>query len=328
MDQKLEAILSNTAYDDVFRTLVNECHELVLPLINEMFGEHYTGDEEILSSYNEHFLNRQDSVEEKRITDTSFVVAGEEQRHYHLECESSSGDHTILIRLFEYDAQIALDQEGRVYDNRLVVSFPHTAVLYLRSTKTTRDEMEVLIRTPGGAVSYMIPVMKVKDYTIDEIFEKNLLFLIPFYIFTYEADFRKIENDPDRLNEMKQQFIDIRMRLEQLSMEEKISAFSKKTLFDMAERVIVNLAQKHEKILEGVGQVMTGTVLDFEAKRIRDKGREEGLEEGMEKGLEKGEEKMASLVSSLTSQGRYDDLLKAATDKEARKLLFVEFGLK
>ena len=41
MDQKLEAILSNTAYDDAFRTLVNECHELVLPLINEMFGEHY-----------------------------------------------------------------------------------------------------------------------------------------------------------------------------------------------------------------------------------------------------------------------------------------------
>ena len=50
MDQKLEAILSNTAYDDAFRTLVNECHELVLPLINEMFGEHYTGDEEILPS--------------------------------------------------------------------------------------------------------------------------------------------------------------------------------------------------------------------------------------------------------------------------------------
>jgi predicted transposase YdaD len=129
------------------------------------------------------------------------------------------------------------------------------------------------------------------------------------------------------------------MRLEQLSTEEKISAFSKKALFDMTERVIVNLAKQYEKILEGVGQIMTGTVLDFEAKRIRDKGREEGwIEgreegreegriEGREKGLEEGEDRMAALVKGLASQGRYEDLQKAATDKEARRLLFVEFGL-
>ena len=36
-------------YDSAFRTMVNDCSKLMLPLINEMFGEHYTGSEESLT---------------------------------------------------------------------------------------------------------------------------------------------------------------------------------------------------------------------------------------------------------------------------------------
>ena len=66
-----------TPYDDVFRTLINDCPELVLPVINEMFGENYRGDEQIVFGQNKHFLNQQDGPGEKRITDSSFVVKGE-----------------------------------------------------------------------------------------------------------------------------------------------------------------------------------------------------------------------------------------------------------
>ena len=37
--------ISSTPYDDVFRTLLNDCSSLILPVINELFGEHYTGSE-------------------------------------------------------------------------------------------------------------------------------------------------------------------------------------------------------------------------------------------------------------------------------------------
>ncbi len=50
----------NTPYDDVFRTLLNDCSKLILPVINEIFGEHYTGEETIVFSPNEHFLNKQE----------------------------------------------------------------------------------------------------------------------------------------------------------------------------------------------------------------------------------------------------------------------------
>ena len=35
--------------------------------------------------------------------------------------------------------------------------------------------------------------MKTQQYTLDEIFEKKLLFLIPFYIFTHESRFEEYE---------------------------------------------------------------------------------------------------------------------------------------
>lgn len=40
----------NTPYDDVFRTLLNDCSSLIIPLINEVFGERYTGKEQIVFS--------------------------------------------------------------------------------------------------------------------------------------------------------------------------------------------------------------------------------------------------------------------------------------
>ena len=97
----------NTPYDDVFRTLLNDCSKLILPVINEIFGEHYTGEETIVFSPNEHFLNKQDGIEEERITDTSFQVVGKETKKYHWECQSTD-DSSMLVRFFEYDAQIAL----------------------------------------------------------------------------------------------------------------------------------------------------------------------------------------------------------------------------
>ena len=50
-------VFSPTAYDDVFRTLLNDCRKLIIPVINEMFGESYTGEETIQFLPNEHFIS-------------------------------------------------------------------------------------------------------------------------------------------------------------------------------------------------------------------------------------------------------------------------------
>jgi len=77
------------------------------------------------------------------------------------------------LRLFEYDSQETLD-DAVVKNNKLVVDFPHSAVIFLRHTRNTPNEMETIIRTPGGNVFYEFPIMKAKKYTLEEIFEKKL----------------------------------------------------------------------------------------------------------------------------------------------------------
>ena len=281
----------NTAYDDVFRTLVNDCAELIIPVINEVFGENYTGEEEIRFSPNEHFMNFQDGGEEKRITATSFWIIGRECRKYHLECQSNDDD-SMLVRLFEYDTQIALD-EGEIKDYILQVEFPHTAVLFLRCDKNTPNQMEIRMKTPGGEVSYQIPVVKTQKYTIDEIFEKKLLFLIPFYIFSHESRFKVYNTDEEKKNELIQEYAQIRYRLEALARQGQISEYMKCTILDMSNRVLEQIARNYDNVREGVRGIMVGQVLEYEAKTILKRGISQGISLGIAEGINQGKKEEA-----------------------------------
>lgn len=97
-----DAKITNIPYDDVFRTLLNDCSPLIIPVINEVFGEHYSGQKKIIFSPNEHFLNQQGRNEIERITDTSFKIEEKQTKKYHLECQSST-DNSMLVRFIEYD---------------------------------------------------------------------------------------------------------------------------------------------------------------------------------------------------------------------------------
>lgn len=72
--EKSMANTSNTPYDDVFRTLTNDCPKLVIPVSNELFKTAYTGQEIVVKTENEIFLHKQEGEEEKRITDTSLII--------------------------------------------------------------------------------------------------------------------------------------------------------------------------------------------------------------------------------------------------------------
>lgn len=272
--------ITNTPYDDVFRTLLNDCSPLVIPVINEVFGEHYTGQEAIIFSPNEHFMNRQGGNEDERITDTSFKIEGRETKKYHLECQSST-DNSMLVRFFEYDTQIALD-EGEIKGNVLTVTLPHSAVLYLRYHVSTPDSLRIRMVTPGGMVEYDIRVMKSQQYTLKEIFEKNLLMLIPFYIFSHETRFREYEKDKSKLRALQDEYEQIKNKLEELLEQGTISEYTRCTIIDMSNKVLEHIAIKYNSVREGVKAIMGGKVLEYEAKTIKREGIKEGIEQGIE----------------------------------------------
>ncbi|MCI9128307.1 MAG: hypothetical protein HFG28_14295 [Eubacterium sp.] len=267
-------------YDGAFRTILNDCRKLIIPVINEIFREEYTGEEKIEFLPNEHFLDQQDEADKERITDTNFRVIGKITKKYHLECESSLPDGKITIRLFEYDAQIALD-EGEVTEETLTVTFPNTAVLYLRNYKKTPDKMKYVIVTPGGTVKYDIPLMKVQNYTLDDIFEKRLLLLIPFYIFSHEKNFPEYNSNEQKLEKLKSEYRYILERLDELEQQGVIGAFDKRTIIELSSDVLKEIAQKYGNVQKGVGDIMGGALIETEARTILNQGIKQGKTQGI-----------------------------------------------
>ena len=123
--------MDNTPYDDVFRTLLTDCTELMIPVVNEIFHTHYTGKETICLLQNEHFIKMPDGSEQERITDSSFEIISSKEtpipqvlknqlygssascstaqrKRYHIECQSTE-DGSMIVRMFEYDTQLALE---------------------------------------------------------------------------------------------------------------------------------------------------------------------------------------------------------------------------
>lgn len=261
-------------YDGAFRTILNDCRKLIIPVINEIFREEYTGEEKIEFLPNEHFLDQQDEADKERITDTNFRVIGKITKKYHLECESSLPDGKITIRLFEYDAQIALD-EGEVTEETLTVTFPNTAVLYLRNYKKTPDKMKYVIVTPGGTVKYDIPLMKVQNYTLDDIFEKRLLLLIPFYIFSHEKNFPEYNSNEQKLVKLKSEYRYILERLDEVEQQGVIGAFDKRTIIELSSDVVKEIAQKYGNVQKGVGDIMGGALVETSARKLKNEAKRE-----------------------------------------------------
>ncbi len=285
--------ITNTPYDDVFRTLLNDCSSLIIPIINEVFHEHYSGQEKIIFSPNEHFLNQQGGNEDERITDTSFKIEGKETKKYHLECQSST-DNSMLVRFFEYDTQIALD-EGEIKENVLTVTLPHSAVLFLRHHTSTPDTLKIRMVTPGGTVEYDIHVVKSQQYTLEDIFEKNLLLLIPFYIFSHETRFEEYEKDKTKLRILQEEYEQIKNKLEELLNQGTISEYTRCTIIDMSNKVLEHIAIKYNSVREGVKAIMGGKILEYEAKTIK----KEGIEQGIERGIQHGIQGTVSILKNL-----------------------------
>ena len=143
--------------------------------------------------------------------------------------------------------------------------------------------MKYVIITPVGTVQYDVPVMKVQAYLLDDIFEKHLLMLIPFYIFSHEKNFPEYNNNEQKLEELKAEYQIILERLNEQEQQEFIGAFDKRTIIDLSGDVINEIAQKYKKVQKGVGDIMRGTLIETSARTILNQGKSQGISETKKK---------------------------------------------
>ena len=309
MDEKENDPISSTAYDDAFKTLLHRCSQLIIPVVNEIFGTKYSRNDRIVFLDGEFQQEKVDGTQESIRTDSIFKIysASGGVRKYHIECQSTK-DKKMLVGMFEYSTQVALIEPTEFDERQMTIKFPRSAILYLRSNSKTPDYMTVNVEVEDKKISIMqIPVMKIKNYSLEQIFEKDLLFLIPFHLFAYENKFAEYEEDNEKFEQLCKNYEMIAEKLNELVEENKVGGFECKIIYEATKRVAELLARRHEKILEGVN-TMGGKIWETPETRIYDDG------------VAKGRAEMAAKLEAIELESKRKDLEIAAWKKKYAEL--------
>ena len=260
----------NTIFDDVFRTIAQKMPSLLIPLINEVFKTKYVEDQEIEQLRNEHYEKFG-----KVITDSIIRIGG---RLYHIECQSKK-DGDMALRMIEYDFAIALEHSSRMEDDILEIRFPESCVLYIRNHKDTPDYHEARVRfADGQSVTYKVPVIMAQDYTVDSIFEKRLLALLPYHILRYESFLKSNSDNPKKVDKLLGDLETICQKLLQIQGTEMYF-----NLVNLIKQIADYVIPKENPVRERIGEVMGGQVLMLKSEEIRQEGITQGIEEGRNK---------------------------------------------
>ena len=283
--------VKGTPFDNTFRTLLERCRKLIIPVINEVFGTSYSTDEEVQLLSNEHFVVESEGVSVKRITDSCIKIR---DRIYHIECESNSASG-MEIRMMEYDFHIALSGAVKEEDG-VTLKFPHSAVLYLRDNSETPDTLKInLVMPDDKIVSYEVKTLKVQKYTKEEIFEKELLFFIPFYILRFEKKLQQFDDSLELQKEFRETYEDIHSRLKSLEKMKYIDYNYFQQLISLTTMLITIVSKNNPNVVKEVEFMGGGQVIDVKEalleefkKTWKNAGLKEGREIGIEQGIEQG----------------------------------------
>ena len=290
-------------FDDIFRTLCEKNSKLLIPLINEVFHKNYPMTEKIELWAGEHHVLAEDSKSlDKRITDSAIHIG---EKLYHLECQSNP-DGSMVLRMVEYDFHIALENAVEMATG-YEMQFPESAVLYLRHSENTPDEIQMKITFPQNhSVTYSVPVIKTQLYSEEDIIGKQLYFLIPYYILKYEHI-----SDTEDLTEISQEYRKLYQGMTDAKEAGLLNEYDMSNIVDFTNKLVEYVFREQETIRNEVNAVMGGEVLETYADRMIAKGIEQGMIQGIEQGMEQG---MIQGIEQGMAQGSIRTTIKMARE--------------
>ena len=245
-------------FDNAFRTILEREPELVVMMINEAFHTDYRFDEPVIQCRNEHVTKAG-----KIVTDSVLVVRGVS---YHVEVQAYS-DSGMQIRMIEYDFHIALgnaEQRDGVYR----IKFPESCVFYIRRKRLRNKTLDVEIEFPDGAkVMYKAKAIPTLSYTLDDIFEKKLYALIPYYLLKYEKKKEALEGSDKDREKLLEDYKEIADRLIKV-MEKDPKAGYVSILLDLVNDIADEVLAEQPKAREGIGEIMGGQVMTLASDRM------------------------------------------------------------
>ena len=306
-----------TIFDDVFRTIAQKMPYLLIPLINEVFQTNYAEDIHFQQLRNEHYEKFG-----KIITDSILQI---EDCTYHLECQSSL-DGRMVIRMFEYDFSIALELAQK-NNETFEIEFPQSCVLYIRNHRehSLPDYHKAIVKfADGQQILYRVPILRAQNYTVDSIFEKRLLILLPYHILRYESFLKTSGNNSKKLEQLLTDYQKINNLLEHCTDDKKSTLYI--DMITLIEKIADHIIPKdNENVRERLGDIMGGKILQLESERLLEKGQLLGEAKGRAAGQIEGRkaerieaiQNMISLgltkekILTIYSEEEYNEALKS-----------------
>ena len=131
----------------------------------------------------------------------------------------------------------------------------------------------------GRTTHYNIPVVKVQEYTKDELFDKNLLFFIPYYVLRFKKALSSKQDIESVEKEFLEDYSDIYDRLKGLEEKQTIDYNYLHDLVSLTARLVEVVSKDYPNIMREVSVMGGGKVLEMESEKIYNRGIAESVVE-------------------------------------------------
>ena len=151
---------------------------------------------------------------------------------------------------------------------------------------------------------YRVPILRAQNYTVDSIFEKRLLILLPYHILRYESFLKNSGSNTKKLEQLLTDYQKINDALEQCTNDKKSTLYI--DMITLIEKIADHIIPKdNENVRERLGDIMGGKILQLESERLREEERIDAIRNMVSLGLTKEK------ILTVYSEEEYNEAIKS-----------------
>ena len=298
-------------YDSTFKTLKNRHTRLFIAVINLAFQKNYPLNAEVrIISSEGAFIDeaKPDDKSKVEMRENDFLISINDD-YYMIEAQSYD-DNEMALRIAEYTFLAA--RSVAVYDQgHIIMPMPNYTIIYIKNSARTPKTTMITYRFPDGSThNYSNENIFMTNLSREDIIEKKLYVLIPFYFARYESELKgkdRTEKDIEKVIEDLEFFSE---KMIQLSREEELTMTETDEIRYCVNDVLLHITDGNN--IEGkVVSVMGGEIYELHTERI--------IRETTERVTAEFEERLADREKQLADREKQlVDKDKRLADKDKR----------
>jgi hypothetical protein len=192
-------------FDKAFKRILEKAsHPAIVRFINGGYEENHDPETPVEFQPTETITKGPDRKMTRRTSDMILTIDGST---YIIEAQTADDD-TIAMRIFEYGFTYAV-RNAKIsgHGAKIEAEMPKAMVIYWETSDKTPDSAVFTLGFKDGKEprEYKVRVLKVLEYTLDDLDRNNMALLYPFYLLKARKEVRQAGTTPERLRELAQE---------------------------------------------------------------------------------------------------------------------------